>query len=340
MPNPPTIWTVHMGRHVGDRPIADGYVAIGSADLGDPLQLPPTREAVKQWMLKANPDTPERRVLVWAAQMYRYLNEMRDGDLVIYPSKADRMVNIGRFIGAPTYHAGDPDTYPVRRRVAWLAQRPRDTFSQGFLNEIGSALTLFQVKTHRAEALAAIGEAGPAAPPSADPADPVDDDTALAAVSKQAEERTEDFVIRRLMSGLTGHEFEYFVAHLLEAMGYTARVTQASGDGGVDVIAHTDALGFQPPIIKVQCKRKTDSIAEADVNQLLGTLGEGEFGLFITLGSYSRSARILERNRAKLRLIDGEELVAMTLARYTSLAPRYRSLLPLKQVYVPDLGEG
>lgn len=84
---------------------------------------------------------------------------------------------------------------------------------------------------------------------------------------------------------------------------------------------------------------KADAIAEAEVNQLLGTLGEGEFGLFITLGSYSRSARILERNRPKLRLIDGEELVAMTLARYGSLAPRYRSLLPLKQVYVPDLGE-
>ncbi|NEQ54991.1 MAG: restriction endonuclease, partial [Leptolyngbya sp. SIO3F4] len=62
-----------------------------------------------------------------------------------------------------------------------------------------------------------------------------------------------------------------------------------------DVIAHTDELGFEPPIIKVQCKRRTDQIGEPEVSQLLGTLGEGECALFVTLGSYSRAARALER---------------------------------------------
>ena len=52
---------------------------------------------------------------------------------------------------------------------------------------------------------------------------------------------------------------------------------------------------------------------DPDANQLLGTLGDGEFGLFITLGSYSRPARLLERNRSKLRLIEGEELVDIIL---------------------------
>jgi restriction system protein len=66
-------------------------------------------------------------------------------------------------------------------------------------------------------------------------------------------------------------------------------------------------------------------------------LGDGEFGLFVNLGSYSRSAVELERNRAKLRLIDGEEFVEMILENYPQLSPRYRSLIPLKQIYVPDL---
>jgi restriction system protein len=73
------------------------------------------------------------------------------------------------------------------------------------------------------------------------------------------------------------------------------------------------------------------------VNQLLGTLGEGEYGLYVSLGSYSRAARLLERNRAKLRLIDGEQFVELVLDNYARLAPRYRSLIPLKQIYVPDL---
>lgn len=136
---------------------------------------------------------------------------------------------------------------------------------------------------------------------------------------------------------MSGHDFEEFVAHLLECLGYTARVTAKSGDGGVDVIAHMDALGLQPPIIKVQCKRVTSPIGIAEVNQLLGTLGEGEFGLFVCLGSYSRPAIELERNRSKLRLIDGEEFVELVLENYAKLLPRYRTLLPLKQIYVPDL---
>jgi restriction system protein len=122
-------------------------------------------------------------------------------------------------------------------------------------------------------------------------------------------------------------------------MGYTARVTPMSGDGGVDIIAHTDVLGFQPPIIKVQCKRTTDQTGSPAVNQLLGTLGEGEFGLFINLGSFTRSAIELERNRPKLRLIDGEKFVDLVLQHYAKLSPRYRSLIPLKQIYVADLPE-
>lgn len=64
------------------------------------------------------------------------------------------------------------------------------------------------------------------------PAEAQDDDSATLAVSEQAELTTADFVIRQITSKLSGHEFEGLVAHLLECMGYTARVTPRSGDGG------------------------------------------------------------------------------------------------------------
>mgnify|MGYP000583494805 CR=1 FL=1 len=60
-------------------------------------------------------------------------------------------------------------------------------------------------------------------------------------------------------------------------------------------------------------------------------------GKVFSLGSFSREAVQLERNRPKLRLIDGKQFVEMVLQNYTRLAPRYRSLIPLKQIYVPDL---
>ena len=72
-------------------------------------------------------------------------------------------------------------------------------------------------------------------------------------------------------------------------------------------------------------------------SQLLGTLGEGEYALFVTLGSYSKQARVRERNTPRLRLLDGEQLVQMILTHYPKMSPRYRTMIPLKQIYVPDL---
>ena len=329
-----------MGEHVADRPIEAGYVAIGWRELGDLRNIPPNRDGFKAALRQHLPDGNDGAVPVHAGILFRFVNEMQAGDIVVYPSKHDRMVNIGRFTGEIHHVPDDRDEYPNRRAVQWLGHFPRTHFSQSALNEIGSAITLFRVRTHVAEFLTAVDLGEEAVQPAA-AADSVeeatDDDTASQAVARQAEGNTSDFVIRRIMTVMTGHQFEHFVAHVLECMGYTTRVTAKSGDGGVDVIAHMDALGFQPPIVKVQCKRITDQTRRPDVDQLLGTLGEGEYGLYINLGSYARGAVELERNRSKLRLIDGEQFVEILLENYDELAPRYRSLIPLKKIYVPDL---
>lgn len=95
----------------------------------------------------------------------------------------------------------------------------------------------------------------------------MDEETA-AEVSQQVEESTEDFIIKRLKARLAPYEFEKFVAHLLTCMGYHARVTQQSSDGGIDVIAHRDELGFEPPIIKVQGNQTLERIGRPQVQQL------------------------------------------------------------------------
>ena len=47
--------------------------------------------------------------------------------------------------------------------------------------------------------------------------------------------------------------FEDFAKHLLERMGYQSRLTRRN-EPSVDLIAHKDQLGIEPPIIKVQVK--------------------------------------------------------------------------------------
>ena len=330
------VWGIHMGAHVGNSPIEEGHVAIGWSALGDLSRIKASRDAFKTALETGYPNAKTGAIPVQAGILLRFAHEIKKDDIVIYPSKGDRMVNIGRFVGNYSFNSQTSDGYPNQHKVDWLASIPRDEFPQAALNEIGSALTLFMVKSHTTDFLQRIGLA--ASSRAKAPKNEVEDDeTATDEVSRQAVETTNDFIIRQIKNRLDSYEFEHFVAHILECMGYTARVTSKSGDGGVDVIAHLDELGFQPPIIKVQCKQITGQSSEPDVSQLLGTLGEGEFALFVNLGSYSKQARNLERNRAKLRLIDGEQLVELILEHYQKLSPRYRTLIPLRQIYVPDI---
>jgi restriction system protein len=161
------------------------------------------------------------------------------------------------------------------------------------------------------------------------------DEDSAEEVSAQVEESTEDFIIKRLKNGLSPYDFERFVAHLLTCMGYHARVTQQSGDGGVDIIAHRDELGFEPPIIKVQCKQMLGNHGRPEVAQLIGVLGQGEHGLFVTLGGFTPEARKFEQSKPNLRLIDGVSLVELIFAHYDKFESRYQVLLPLRRTYVP-----
>ena len=321
------VWGVHMGAHHGTQPIDKGYVAIGWPEAGDLNQLAKTREAFKARLSQGAPHMTAGAIPVAAGVLYRFAVEMQVGEIVVYPSKADRMVNIGRVAGPYQYVPNASAEYPNRRPVTWLTSVPRASFSQSALHEIGSALTMFRVSTHTEEFLAALK--GEQLQP-----EPIDDATAEQ-VSAQVEESTEDFIIKRLKGAQTPYQFEHFIAHLLKCMGYHARVTQASGDGGVDIIAHRDELGFEPPIIKVQCKQMLSTIGRPEVQQLHGAIEPGEHGLFVTLGSFSADARTFERTKPNLRLLDGSALIELIFNHYHQFEPRYQMLLPLRRVYVP-----
>jgi predicted Mrr-cat superfamily restriction endonuclease len=108
------------------------------------------------------------------------------------------------------------------------------------------------------------------------------------------------------------------------------------GDGGIDIIAHKDELGFQPPVIKVQCKQTFATIGGPDVQRLLGAIQPNEHGLFVTLGDYSADAVRIERGKSNLRLISRTDLVQLIFNNYEKLDPHFKALLPLKQSFTPS----
>jgi len=323
------LWCVRAGKlgEANEFFLKNKYVALDGPELGDLSALPKDREAFKSKTVQAWPHFKPAAIPNVAGQYYRFIHEMQNGDIVLYPSKIDRQVHFGRVEGPYTFDASKLPNFPHRRAVKWLKEVPRTRFSQGALYEIGSALGFFMVKNYAEEFRAALeGKAsGPVGPL----------DPTVRIVALEIEENTRDFIVKRLATELKGHTFAEFVAHLLGTMGYRSRVSPKGPDQGIDIIAHKDELGFEPPIIKVQVKSSEGSVGAPIVSALYGNVAAGEFGL-LALGTVTNQTRNFAQGKSNLRLIDGEELVALILQHYEQFDSRYKWLLPFKRVYVPE----
>jgi restriction system protein len=331
----PTMWGIHAGSTGDADPLflKKHFIAIGWPEMGDLDQIPSDRESFKARYVAIYPDKKPRQVSADAGQLYRFVHEIGDHDLVAYSSKADRQVHIGQVIGPYKYDPSHQADYPNLRPVKWLIAMPRTSFTQGALHELGSAMSLFTIKNYADEFRAALE--GTAAP------QPIEKDETIALVAGEIEQTTRDFILKQLARELKGHPFAYFVAHLLGAMGYRTRISPEGPDGGVDIIAHKDELGLEPPIIKVQVKSGEGNVGIETVSALYGKLVAGEYGLVVTLSKFTPPALNFARGKSNLRLINDDEVVNLILTHYEQLDPSYKGVIPLKRVYVPEsLEEG
>jgi restriction system protein len=326
MSTEPNFWGIHAGK-TGDADelfLNKNCVALGWHEIGDLSLLAPDREAFKAKVAATYPGIKAGAIPNNAGQLFRFVHEMKVGDGVAYPSKRDRKIHLGRVESVYRYEPTNHQRYPQIRSVKWVKAVPRTQFSQGALYEIGSAMSFFQLKNYADEFRAAVE--GKVQSPL-----PVSQDETVAAVAGDIEETTRDFVLKRLAQELKGHPFANFVAHLLGTMGYRTRVSPEGPDGGI---------GFEPPIIKVQVKSSDGSIGDPAVSALYGKVDTSEYGLLVTLGTFTSQARSFAKSKSNLRLIDGDELIQLVFEHYDQFDSRYKGLIPLRRVYVPEAIDG
>src|SRR5207248_2411683 len=125
------------------------------------------------------------------------------------------------------------------------------------------------------------------------------------------------------------------VAGLLRAMGYyVSWVAPPGPDKGVDIIAHTDPLGAQPPRIKVQVKRQSSAVGAEKFRSFLAMVGDGDVGIFVCTGGFTPDAETEARHeKRKITLISVERLVQLWIQHYERLSEPDKQLLPLRPVY-------
>src|SRR5712692_7816592 len=161
------MWGIHGGQ-TGDADtlfLKQNMIALGWDDMGNLASLPADREAFKAAVAKIYPNDKPGAVRNGAGQLFRFVHEMQVDDLVLYPSKRDKLIHIGKVIGSYVHQKDGFDSYFQRRPVQWIKALPRTQFSQGALYEIGSAMSFFQVKNYAEEFRVAL-EGKAIAPPT------------------------------------------------------------------------------------------------------------------------------------------------------------------------------
>jgi restriction system protein len=327
MKSEPTVWGIHSTDDSVFLDKASPVIAIAWEKLGDWYDGKLDREQLKKKLENAYPDGKKGAFPNWAGILMRFAEDMKEGDYVVFPSKADRKINIGQIIGPHYYDPSESSGLVNKRAVKWLKKLPRTAFSQGSLYEVGSALTLFQVKNYADEFIAALEENKTTVKP-----DPEEEKEAIAATVDTIEQTTADFILKELSRHYKGYDFELFVASVLNAMGYKTTLSAKGGDSGVDIIAYKDEL---PPRILVQVKSTDSDIQETTIQSLKGALREGDYGLFVTLSDYAKKAKAYLAQNPCIRAVNGSEFVELVLKYYEVLPTEDKKHIPLKKVFIP-----
>ena len=304
-------------------------VAIGWKEMGDLRTINADRDSFKIKYTETYPDAKKGSIPTSSGMLFRFIHEMQIGDYIVFPSKTDRMINIGTVDGDYEY-VETAHEYVQQRKVKWVKHIPRTLFTQGALHELGSAMSLFMLKNYAEEFLAALDKDFKKNATSGTV------DETVGATADEIIESTRDFVLKELSRQLKGYDLEKFVADLLNAMGYRTTVSPQGGDSGIDITAYKDEL---PPRILVQVKSGDGNIKESTIQSLKGAMREGDYGLFITLSDYTKNAKKYLDGVPIIKGINGTELVDLILKYYDHLSDKYKRMIPLKMVYIPVLLE-
>lgn len=310
----------------------NGFAAIGWIE--EPIENFNDWETIERQYRQDFPDGSPVKVGVNVGQIYRFLNEIKVGTIVITPYR-DGTLLIGQATSEAYYQKDTICRFYCRVNVAWKNERyDRRLLSIPTQNTIRSSLTIFRVPAiHEIANLARI---------------PLPD-SILPTTSLSVQQNNYIEVIKAQLLSLDPTEFEIFVNCIMQSLGFESTQEHGNvGDGGTDVEGILNVLGFASIKLQIQVKRyESNAISEREIRNFRGSLKNGYQGTFITLSSFSRKAveSASSPNFQPINLIDGKQLIEVFIEQFDKVMQliedneSYRSLLDklrFKKIIIPQ----
>lgn len=327
------VWVIRAGRggEIIDTVESRRIAAIGWREMGDCSSLGDREDFRRRYR---EVYAGEQNVGGQSGQVFRFIREVRVGDMVLTPDRGSREILVGEATGEYRY---DPEptggAYPQVRDVRWRGRLSRDQMTPKFRASLGNIGTLFTIVGCEGEVERLLARRPPAPDDGheAREEEEVEPYDFLAETESKAAELIADMLAR-----VPWDHFEQLVAAVLRALGYRTRLTRRGPDGGYDVVAHPDALGFEQPRIRAEVKHRKAAMGAPDVRAFRSTIGPEEKGVYVSTGGFTADAlREPEKAGPSLVLLDRDEFVALLLENYEALEPEFKAMLPLKKVYIP-----
>ncbi|NHO86601.1 restriction endonuclease [Pseudoteredinibacter isoporae] len=308
-----------------------GYAAIGWSKLGDLSQYKSNDSLRAKYIEAYGNDKPSATANA-IAMILKFRDQIKADDYVVSYNPESREYLLGVDQGEYLYQPDTVGSYPNLRKVKWVGKVSRDKLPKKAKNSLGSTLTLFSINQEVIEAFLAVLEGKVVAAP--DLSDEVDETESVQLKDETVAQSHE--LIKDKIATLLPDEMEELVASILRAMGYKAKVSPKGPDRGVDVIASPDGLGMTQPRIKAEVKHRGGSMGAPAIRGFIGALREGDSGLFVSTGGFSREARYeADRSTFPLTLVDLDDLADLIVSHYESFDLEGRALVPLVRIYWP-----
>lgn len=141
------LWGVRGGKkgEFEDAAVKRNKMALGWDKTGDLSKL--NRTAILERLQKAYPDAGPGTLNSWAGQLYRFVNEISVGDIVVMPCKGKSYVFIGKVDGEYDLDPDSNSEFRHLRPVEWNQKPiPRNLFGEDMRFSFDTSKTVFEVK--------------------------------------------------------------------------------------------------------------------------------------------------------------------------------------------------
>ena len=324
-----SLWMVRAGKH-GEQEqgaLEKDIVTIGWNELPD-LSKAKDRQELAVLYKKTYPSSKGPELANRLGQVWRFISEIKRGELVALPLRSQSALAIGEIEGEYEYKEL-ADNIKHIRRVKWMKTIPRSVFDQDILYSLGALMTVCQIKRHDAEnRVKKLLQAD------------------VTAVGKKTEEIAEeaidiaqsarDEIVKYIAAKFQGHALARLVDAILHAQNYVTKKSPPGPDGGVDILAAAGPLGFDKPKVCVQVKSSSSQVDVRVLRELQGVMSKvrAEQGLLVAWGGFNNSCTKEARDAFfSIRLWDQGDLLQAIFKYYERFDDELKAELPLKKIW-------